>query len=119
MTTQPSHEAPLKDESISDAATDTSAEEGQAGLQQGKGCECATDNAGARFAWMLWVAPSVLFAGLCIHSVFEGLAVGLQVGLSVSWPRLLSTPVRGSGCLTLQSAALSTECTADKCEVHQ
>lgn len=87
MTSQPSNEAPLKELPLvdapanccgSEAATDTSAEEGRAGAQ-GKGCECASDNAGARFAWMLWVAPSVLFAGLCIHSVFEGLAVGLQV----------------------------------------
>ncbi|KAK9788603.1 hypothetical protein WJX73_003814 [Symbiochloris irregularis] len=84
MTTQPSGEAPLKEVPLggpgnccSDAATDSSAEEGRAAMQA-NGCECASDNAGARFAWMLWVAPSVLFAGLCIHSVFEGLAVGLQ-----------------------------------------
>ena len=90
MTSQTSGEAPLKEVPKdgtpaccggSDTATDTSsAEEGRAGLQ-GSGCECASGNASARFGWMLWVAPSVLFAGLCIHSVFEGLAVGLQVRL--------------------------------------
>ena len=28
-----------------------------------------------------WIAPIILFLGLCVHSVFEGLAVGLQVSL--------------------------------------
>ena len=41
-------------------------------------CDCNQDPAPARWLWLVWIAPSILWIGLCVHSIFEGLAVGLQ-----------------------------------------
>ncbi|KAK9834708.1 hypothetical protein WJX74_008281 [Apatococcus lobatus] len=44
------------------------------------GCSC--DNTAVQrpraSGALAWIAPIILFLGLCVHSVFEGLAVGLQ-----------------------------------------
>ena len=45
------------------------------------GCPCdkMTVQRPQSFGVLAWIAPIILFLGLCVHSVFEGLAVGLQV----------------------------------------
>lgn len=43
-------------------------------------CDCNRDAAPVRWMWLVWICPALLWFGLCTHSVFEGLAVGLQVG---------------------------------------
>lgn len=41
-------------------------------------CDCNRDAAPVRWMWLVWICPALLWFGLCTHSVFEGLAVGLQ-----------------------------------------
>ena len=61
----------------------TKAADAEYGQPAEKACDCNQDAAPARYMWLVWIAPGLLWFGLCTHSVFEGLAVGLQVGFVV------------------------------------
>lgn len=86
---------------VQGAVRKESIEEGTAA--NGKGCSCDQSAAcrapPAQRAWVAFISPCLLLFAMCIHGIFEGLALGIQVRLQDSTLPDALVPHMGAACL--------------------
>ncbi len=62
-------------------------EKGLNGAAAAADCPCdenaSCHTSAAVRVWTNWISPSLLLLAMCIHGIFEGMVVGLQVRLAV------------------------------------
>ena len=86
---------------VQGAARKEGIEEGTAA--NGKECPCDQSAAyrapPAQRAWVAFISPCLLLFAMCIHGIFEGLALGIQVRLQDSTLPVALVPHRSAACL--------------------